>query len=207
MAASGDNSSLKRLPVSIAGLSPFHEFMTKTSPVMNPKHLSKSLSANPWFSEGIGTCQNELVWKHCEISICLSNSWVVFDKSKLWQPQQSRDCNSWIKLSSYNSHKISWMMFSGGNTPEGYSLPCQTINPIEPLCFPLQGRYQDLAIIYLRLADDNVLPWFPPSPVQCCHSTETCAKTDLIGQEMALLPCAWTKHCKLRAMTRYISPQ
>ena len=85
----------------------FVKFMMKTSPVMNPKCLSKSLSANPWFLEEIGTCRNELIWKHCGISICQLNSWVAFDKSKLWQVRWSRDCNLLIKLSSYSSHEIS----------------------------------------------------------------------------------------------------
>ena len=69
-----DVNKLERLLASIAGLSLFHDFMTKTSAATNWEHLSKSLSANPMFSEGIGTCQNKLVWKHCEMLICLANS-------------------------------------------------------------------------------------------------------------------------------------
>ena len=135
MASFGDNCKSERLPASTAGLSPFHEFTMETSAAMNRKRLSKSSSANPRFPEGIETCRNELVWKHCEISICLSNSWLLLDKSRLRQAQRSRDCNSWMKLSSYSSHKISQRTFSGGNTPDGYSLPCQTIDPVELLCF------------------------------------------------------------------------
>ena len=147
MAASGDNCKSERSPASIAGLSPFHEFMTKTSAVTNRKRLSKSSSANPRFSEGIGTCQNEFVWKHCEIAICLSNSWAALNKSRLWQARRSRDCSSWMKLTSYSSHKISLTTFSGGNTPEGYSLPCQTIGPIKPLCFSTPGYISDFGNI------------------------------------------------------------
>ena len=145
MAVFGDKS--ERLSASIAGLSPFHDFMTKYSPVMNQKCLSKSSSANPRFLEGIGMCQNELVWKHCEILICLSNSWVSFNKSRFWLVQRSKDCNSWMKLTSYSSHKISRTTFPRSNTPEGYSLPCQTIDPIEPLCFSTPGYMSDFGNI------------------------------------------------------------
>ena len=138
MAQSGDNCKSKRSPVSIAGFSPFQEFMMETSDKTNPKCLSKSSSAYPQFSEGIGTCWYELVWKHCEISICLSNTCIAFNESILSQARQSRDCNSWIKLTSYSSHNISRTTFLGGNTPEGHSLPCQAISP-KPLHFSTPG--------------------------------------------------------------------
>ena len=145
MAAFGDKS--ERSSASIACLSPFHDFIMKYSPVMNRKRLLKSSSANPRFSEGIGMCWNEFVWKHCEISICLLNSLVAFSKSTFWQAQWSKDCNSWMNLTLYSSHKISQTTFSGGNTPEGYSLPCQTICPIEPLCFSTPGYMSDFGNI------------------------------------------------------------
>ena len=138
-APSGVNCKSQTSPASTGGFSPFHDFTTKTSPVTNRKRLSKSLSANPKFSEGIETCRNELVLKHCEICISLSNSWVASDKSRLPQARRSRDCSSWMKLSSYSSHKISRTTFSGGNTPERYSLPCQTIGPIKPLRLSTPG--------------------------------------------------------------------
>ena len=145
MAAFGDKSD--KSSASIAGLSPFHDFTTKYSAVMNRKRLSKSSSANPRLLEGIGTCRNELVWKHCEISVCLSNSWAEFCKSRFRQARRSRDCNSWMKLSSYSSHRISRTTFSGGNTPEGYSLPCQTTGPIKLLCFSTPGYRSDFGNI------------------------------------------------------------
>ena len=54
----------------------------------------------------------------------------------------------------------------------------------------LQSTCRILAISYPRLLDDGMLPWFSPSPAWCCQLTEMCAKTDLTGQKMALLPHA-----------------
>ena len=78
----GDNCKSKRSPAKIAGLSPFHKFITKTNPVTNRKHLLKSSLTNPVFLEGIETCGNEPGGKHCEIRVCLSNSCILSDKSE-----------------------------------------------------------------------------------------------------------------------------
>ena len=207
MAPSGDNCILERSLASITGLSPFHEFITKTSAVTNRKCLSKSSAANPKFLEGIGMCWNKFVWKHCKIPICLLNSWVSFNKSRFWQVRQSKDCNSWMKLTLYSSHKISQTTFSGGNTPEGTLFPAKQLAPLNHSAFPPQGTCWILAKLYSRLLVNGALPWFPPSPVWCCQLTEMCAKTDLTGQEMTCLPHAWTKHHELRATTQYVSLQ
>src|SRR5882762_5399534 len=101
--------------------------------------LSKLSSANPRFSEGIETCRNELEGKQADIKVCLFNSWVSSDKSRSRHARRSRDCNSWMKLTSDSSHKISRTMFSGGSAPEGYSSPRQAIGPIKSLRLSTPG--------------------------------------------------------------------
>ena len=168
MQPSGANCKLLRSPASKVGLSPFHLFTTKASAVMNWKRLSKSSAANPRFSEGTGTCWNELVWKHCDISICLSNNWVVFNKSRSLQARQSRDCSSWMKFTSQSSHKISRRTLSGSSVPKGYSLPCQVIGPIKPLRLSTPGYVLPFGKIISKTSwrrSAVLVPPFSPIPL------------------------------------------
>jgi hypothetical protein len=121
--------------------------MTKYSPVTNRKRLSKSSSANPRVSEGIGMCRNELVWKHCEISICLSNSCAALAMSRLLQAP--------IKSLGRRSQEAILL----GGTP----YPAKQSAPSNRFAFPLQSTYRDsdFAIINLGLLDDVAQPWFP----------------------------------------------
>ena len=75
----------------------------------------------------------------CKETLCLLNSWVVLDKFRSQQARRSRDCNSYMKFNSYNSHKISRRTFSGGSIPKGYSLPRQIIGPVKMLCLSTPG--------------------------------------------------------------------
>src|SRR6266511_4121961 len=119
---------------------------------MNKERKSKSSAPNPPFIDGMGTCRNEEVGKHREILICLSNSCAVSDTSKLAQARRSSDSNSLMKLTSYNSHRICQTTSSGGNTPGGYSLPCHTIGPIEPLRIFTPGYISDVGINMAKLS-------------------------------------------------------